>query len=116
MNKLYPDESLSFDTSSQDHDGVWQNKNRQLPTMCYLYERQGPRWHPEVPFETRRNEKTWLDKQIKVFLGAGDQPCIFWVGIDEELLMDLQFKLFLKKTMTLSEALAWVHLKKLSRR
>lgn len=62
MNKLYPDESPSFDTSTQDRDGVWQSKH--FPTMFYLYEGQGPRWQAEVTFDTRRNEEVWLDKQI----------------------------------------------------
>lgn len=65
MNKLYPDESPSFDTSSQDRDGVWQSKH--FPTMCYLYEGQGPRWQAEVTFDTRKNEEVWLDKQINCY-------------------------------------------------
>lgn len=39
-------------------------------------------------------------------MGAGDQPCVFWVGTDEGLLMDLWFRLFFKKMGTLNEAFA----------
>lgn len=66
MNKLYPDESLSFDTSSQDCDGIRQSKH--FLTMCELYEGQGPGWWAEATLDAKRNKKNLAGQANKLLL------------------------------------------------
>lgn len=54
MNKAYPDESLSSDTSSQHNACKCYSKH--FPTMCCLYQGQGPQNMDKVQFDKMKSE------------------------------------------------------------